>query len=141
MRPSIRLNRPKAVAAGAACLIARGVAGPAAPRPVLAQSLSPQAAPRSYEVSPEIYRVLAARGQTRVLMITWAPGQSDRMHSHGPTAGYFLTDCSLRYRFPDGRVVEGQRKAGTAFVQDPIAAHEVQNIGDAECRIVMTETD
>ena len=74
-------------------------------------------------------------------MITWAPGQSDRMHSHGPTAGYFLTDCRLRFRFPDGRVVEAQRKAGMAFVQDSIEAHAVQNIGGTECRIVMAENE
>jgi hypothetical protein len=34
---------------------------------------------------------------------------------------------------------DGKLRAGAAFAQAPIAAHSVENIGSADCRLVMFE--
>ena len=97
--------------------------------------------PRGYVASPEIYRVLAERDQRRVILVVWAPGQRDALHSHPAASGYFLTDCSLHYFFPDGREADRSFKAGAAFVQPDVVVHSLENRGAAECRVVMFEQE
>ena len=98
-----------------------------------------QATPPSFQASPEIYKLLAENAQFRVVEVSWKPGQRDKMHGHPASAVYALTDCSLRNFLPDGSTRDGGPKAGMAFTQAPIAGHEVQNIGSADCRLVMFE--
>jgi hypothetical protein len=97
------------------------------------------AVPPSFVASPEVYRVVAENEQYRVVLVTWKPGQRDAPHAHPMAATYFLTDCVLRSFAPDGSSRDGSPKAGYAAVQPPIAAHQVENIGAAECRLVMFE--
>ena len=97
--------------------------------------------PRSYAVSPDVYKVAAERDQTRVILVTWKPGQRDEFHSHPAAAGYFLTDCNMRFYYPDGRTVDQATKVGRAFVQPAIASHSGENRGDTDCKIVMFERE
>ena len=98
-----------------------------------------QQLPRSFAASPDIYKVIAQNEQFKVIAVTWQPGQKDLLHSHPASAGYYLTDCSVRTCTADGTCREAQPKAGFGFVQAPIAGHVFQNIGATECRIVMFE--
>jgi mannose-6-phosphate isomerase-like protein (cupin superfamily) len=94
---------------------------------------------RSFDASPEIYKVIGEDGHYRIIAASWKPGQRDRQHSH-PVAGvYFVTDCHLRGYSPDGKSHEGQVKAGTASVNKPVQSHSVENIGQSECKLVMFE--
>lgn len=102
--------------------------------PVLAQVI-----PRSFEASPDIYKVVAENGQYRVIAVTWKPGQRDQMHSHPANAVYYLTDCSVRVHMPDGSFRDYKPRAGAAFVQAPIPGHILENTGTSECKIVMFE--
>jgi hypothetical protein len=92
-----------------------------------------QELPRSFVASPEIYKVIAE------IAVTWKPGQRDAMHSHPSSAVYDLSDCSLRVHVRDGPPRDVQPKAGMAVVQAAIAAHAIENIGAADCRLVMVE--
>lgn len=95
--------------------------------------------PRSFVASPDIYKVIAQIDQYKVIAVTWKPGQKDVAHSHPASAVYYLTDCSLRIYAKDGSDRDAQPRAGAAIVQQPIPAHVLENIGTADCRLVMFE--
>jgi hypothetical protein len=94
---------------------------------------------RSFEASPDVYKVIAEGQSMRVVLVTWKPGQRDEWHSHAASAGYWLTDCNLRIYYPDGKFVDNAIKAERAFVQPPIASHSAENRSATECKLVMFE--
>ena len=98
-----------------------------------------QTAPLSFLASPEVYKVMAENEQYRIISVTWKPGQRDAPHSHPAAGVYFLTDCALRFFAADGTSRDGQPRAGYAAVQAPIASHSVENIGPADCQLIMFE--
>lgn len=127
-RHSLQSLRP-GLACLAALVLTASLAGCASAPPV----------PRSFEASPDIYRVMAENGRFRLIEVTWKPGQRDRMHSHPEAAGYALTNCMVRAHFRDGTTATYPFKAGTGNVQDAIAAHSIENIGTSDCKIIMFE--
>lgn len=106
---------------------------------MLAAPISAQPVPRSFQASPEVYRIVAESATHRMIEVTWAPGQRDALHSHSAAATYFITDCKLRYFAADGSSRDGDRAAGYATFQVPIPSHAVQNIGANACKLVMVE--
>jgi hypothetical protein len=98
-------------------------------------------APRSYVASPEVYKVIADDGKTKVILATWQPGQRDNWHSHPPTGVYWLTDCEARVHTPDGNFRDRSNKAGAALVQDAIPSHSFENRGSAECKTIIVERE
>lgn len=134
------MNLSLRVAALAALCTAVSVA--AQPQSQVPPQTPPQAAPNSFTASPEIYKVIAENDKYRVIEVTWKPGQSDVAHSHPDAAVYYLTDCTLKGSSPlpvPALNATGQRKAGMAAVQPPIPVHTVQNVGTADCKLVMFE--
>ena len=104
-----------------------------------AASASAQPQPRSFVASPDIYKVIAQNEQYKVIEVVWKPGQRDVLHSHPASAVYYLNDCSLRVHRQDGSAMEAKPKAGAAIVQSPIAGHVLENIGAADCKLIMFE--
>jgi hypothetical protein len=99
-----------------------------------------QAVPLSYQADPSVYKLLSENEQFRVILATWKPGQKDIAHSHSAAVAYRLTDCKARVYGADGKVErEGEGKSGTAVIQGPVAAHSLENIGTAECQILIVE--
>ena len=99
-----------------------------------------QAVPLSFVASPDVYQVIAENEQYRVILATWKPGQRDNLHSHASAlANYFLTDCNLRRHTTDGKSVESDRKAGFASVGGRGSFHSIENIGKAECKVILFE--
>ena len=98
-----------------------------------------QGLPRSFETSPDVYKVIAENAQFRVIAVTWKPGQRDQLHSHPASAVYYLTDCSLRIHMPDGTFRDGKPPAGAAIVQPPIPGHILENTGTSDCKLIMFE--
>jgi len=98
-----------------------------------------QPLPRSFDASPDVYRVIAQDEQFKVISVTWKPGQKDVLHSHPASAVYYLTDCSLRIHAQDGTFRDAKPTAGMAIVQKPIPAHILENTGASDCRLVMFE--
>lgn len=99
-----------------------------------------QTAPRSFEASPDVYKVVAEDARFRVIEATWKPGQRDNWHSHGAfTAVYNITDCHTRGRTPDGNVTDNQRKAGQARIGPQSASHSIENVGRKDCKVVIFE--
>jgi len=107
---------------------------------VLPISVSAQDAPLSYKASPEIYKLLAENSQFRVILATWKPGQHDVQHSHSASVAYRLTDCKARLSGSDGKLLgEGDSKAGSVALQDPIGSHSLENIGASDCQVLLVE--
>jgi hypothetical protein len=102
---------------------------------------SAEDAPRSYVASPDVYKVIADDGKTKVIMATWPPGKRDNWHSHPPTGVYRLTDCDSRTYTPDGKFTDSSRKAGSAIVQAAIPSHSFENRGTTECRTIIVERE
>ena len=97
-------------------------------------------APRSYIASPNVYKVIAERNNTRIILATWKPGQRDEWHSHPPAAVYVLTDCeTVRLYSPDGQFLDGSVKAGQAEIHPTIHSHSFENRSGTECRMVFFE--
>ena len=102
---------------------------------------SAEDAPRSYVASPDVYKVIADDGKTRVILATWRPGQRDQWHSHPPTGVYFLTDCEPRVHTPDGKFVDTGHKAGSAAVQTAIPSHSFESRLNAEYRCIIVKRE
>jgi hypothetical protein len=92
-----------------------------------------------YAASPDVYKVRAQNDQHRVVEGIWKPGQRDQFHSHPAMGYYWVTDCSARIHLPEGGYRDLTISAGTSGVQAPVVSHAVENVGKAECRIVMFE--
>ena len=104
------------------------------------QIVRAQEMPGAVEASPDIYHVLAENELMRALLIIWQPGDRDNWHGHPPSSVYYVTDCHVRAFFPDGSQRDLQRVGGTGRVRNkPVRSHSIQNIGNKECRILMTE--
>ena len=52
--------------------------------------------PRSFEASPDIYKIVAQDDQYLTIEVMWKPGQRDQFHSHPKSLSYRVTDCNLR---------------------------------------------
>lgn len=99
-----------------------------------------QAVPRSFVASPEVYKVIGEDENYRVIAVTWKPGQRDNWHSHGAAvAAYNLTDCKMRVHTPDGKIVENSSKAGESRVRAQAPSHSLENIGTADCKLILFE--
>jgi hypothetical protein len=103
-------------------------------------SAQSQSVPRSMAASPDVYKVLAEDDKYRVIEATWKPGHRDNWHSHGsPVARYSLTDCQLKLHTPDGKVVEASNKAGSARIGPQAPSHSLENVGKADCKLILFE--
>ena len=96
--------------------------------------------PLSHVADPEVYEVIAENEKFRVILATWQPGQQDANHSHPANAAYRLTDCRNRVLKLDGSVArEGEVKAGSVVLQDPVPGHSFKNMSDQECQTLIVE--
>jgi hypothetical protein len=99
-------------------------------------------APWAAQGSPEVYKVIAENDQVVVAVATWAPGQTDKPHSHYPDrASIYLTNCKLRIFNSNGKTRDASPRAGKARLRkgEPVSSHYAQNIGDKPCKIVFVE--
>ena len=95
----------------------------------------------SYKEVPDMYQLLSENEHFRVILATWKPGQRDKWHSHeGPAAIYRLTDCNLRAYTPDGKVVDRPiAKKGSVNFNPVITSHSLENVGTADCQLLIVE--
>lgn len=105
----------------------------------LGGAVQAQTVPRAFDASPDIYNVISQNEQFKLVVVTWKAGQKDKPHSHPASAVYFLNDCVLRAHAPDGSSRDLYTKSGSGTVQAAIALHAIENVGAADCRLVMFE--
>jgi quercetin dioxygenase-like cupin family protein len=92
--------------------------------------------PDAATASPDVYQVKLDLDQVRILLATWKPKQKDKPHAHPARATYYLTALTGREAGADGKRQDLEIAAGTAVVEDAVAAHAVENTGaEAEALI------
>jgi hypothetical protein len=123
------MNRNWNFVLGAAAVIASSSTG------ALAQN-----APPTYQADPSVYKLIFEDQNFRVILGTWAPGVTDKPHSHPvPSVAYALTDCTLQLTSAEGKTVTLRPKVGVATTVPITASHTAHNIGSTECRTVFFE--
>src|SRR5436305_13386317 len=85
--------------------------------------------------SPKYYKVLLENDQVRVLEYRLKAGEKEPVHSHPAGVVYVLSDCKLRFSYPDGRTEERTAATGETIWRDP-TTHAVENVGDTEAHAI-----
>jgi hypothetical protein len=99
-----------------------------------------QEAPPSWVASPDVYKVIGENAKYRIILATWKPGQIDNPHSHKPGQVIAVTDCLGRNHPAGGPPADRPlQKAGQVTPLAAIASHQNENIGTADCQIVLIE--
>jgi hypothetical protein len=99
-----------------------------------------QTAPPTYEADPSVYKIIFEDQNFRVISATWKAGVTDKSHSHIPlSVGYFVTDCALRLKSADGKIVEINPKAGSSLAIGNTPSHTAENTGSKDCQAVLVE--
>jgi hypothetical protein len=94
----------------------------------------------SYKADPAVYQVISENEHFRVVMATWKPGQRDKWHSHeGPLVSYRLTDCKLVAYKSDGTTAQRGGPRGDVKYNPIITKHSLENVGTADCQILIVE--
>ena len=87
------------------------------------------------KTSPQYYKVLLENDQVRVLEYRLKAGEKEPMHSHPAGVVYVLSDCKLKFSYPDGRTEERTAATGETIWRDP-TTHAVENVGDTEAHAI-----
>ena len=90
-------------------------------------------------VSPEIYEVLLDNDDVKVMMVTFKPGQGDKMHDHNPMTFHVLKGGKAKVTLPDGSVNEREIPSGFTGHSTTGQRHQVTNIGENEVKILLFE--
>jgi hypothetical protein len=93
------------------------------------------------KLEPRSYRVLLENEKVRVLEYIARPGLGvcgSGLHSHPDHVSIPLTDARVRVVGADGKPFVAEVKAGQPF-WEPAGAHEAENIGGRNSRILMVE--
>jgi quercetin dioxygenase-like cupin family protein len=89
-------------------------------------------------VSPKTAKVIIDNAQVRVLEVNVKPGEKSPMHSHPGNVVVFITPGKIKTTNADGKVIEGERKAGDAIWSDPVT-HTNENVGTTAMKVIVVE--
>jgi quercetin dioxygenase-like cupin family protein len=90
------------------------------------------------KVDPKHYKVETENAQVRVLRVQYGPHEKSVMHSHPATVAVFLTDGSITFTGPDGKVQEAKVKTGQTQYNPP-QVHNPENTGDTTFEAIVIE--
>ena len=89
-------------------------------------------------VAPHIYKVAMENDRVRVLEARGTPGDKTEFHSHPAMVAIGVTECHLRFGFPDGQIVEADLRPGQAIYLDPVE-HTTEIMGTEAVQMVLVE--
>ena len=89
-------------------------------------------------VDPKHYTVELEDQRVRVLRIRYGPREKSVMHAHPAMVGVMVTDCHIRFSYPDGRTEEIRGKAGQVLSFPP-HEHLPENLSDQVFEAVAIE--
>jgi len=95
---------------------------------------------RSFIASPDVYKVIAESGDTRVILAMWKPGQRDEWHAHPANTVVYACD-DMRLYFPDGQSIDSSFKIGHIEIQPRVQSHSFENKTSRECKVLFVERD
>jgi quercetin dioxygenase-like cupin family protein len=83
-------------------------------------------------------KVILDNDNVRVIEYKVKPGAKIAMHSHPAHVTYFITGGKMKTTLSDGKVTEGEPKAGEARWSDAVT-HANENVGTAESHVIVVE--
>ena len=90
------------------------------------------------KVDPKHYTVATENDRVRVLKVHYGPHEKSVMHTHPASVAVFLTDCTGKFTFPDGKTQEFTAKAGDVMYS-AATTHLPENTGDKAFDVVVIE--
>lgn len=90
------------------------------------------------KTDPAHYKVEFENSQVRVLRVHYGPHEKSIMHSHPDAVAIYLTDGTMRFKFPDGKTQDVTGKKGQALFT-PATVHMPEDIGDQPFDAVVVE--
>lgn len=91
-------------------------------------------------VEPSIYQVLGDTNNIRVIMATYQPGQTSKIHGHPDYISYVLNGGKTEIIEKDGRKKDGELIAGTSGVFEG-SEHVFKNIDTVAWKVLMIEVN
>jgi quercetin dioxygenase-like cupin family protein len=85
-----------------------------------------------------VCRILLDNDRVTVYEFCLGPRQKAAMHTHPEYVAYLLTEAKLSIKYDSGIQEDRGYKAGEAGYRKA-QAHEIQNMGDEEVKIIITE--
>jgi quercetin dioxygenase-like cupin family protein len=89
-------------------------------------------------VNAKTIKVQFENDRVRVLEANLPPGVKEEVHSHPAYVIYVLEGGRYRNYASDGKVTEGELKAGEVLFREPLT-HAAENIGDKPLHMILVE--
>ena len=89
-------------------------------------------------IYPDNYKVLLENDRVRVLDFKLRKGGKEDFHMHPAAVTYVLEGFKIRFKFPDGRTLIREAKAGDVFFGEAVT-HSPENIGDTDAHGLLVE--
>ena len=102
------------------------------------QPVQQDATPDAIKAAPDLYKVLSDSAGIRIVEVTYKPGDSSALHSHGDYAVYATSGGTTTFYGKDGTKVESEMKTGTTYVRGA-EVHSVKNTGKTTVKAILVE--
>ena len=89
-------------------------------------------------VDPKHYTIELENEKIRVLRIRYGPREKSEMLGHPALVGVMLTDCHIRFTYPDGKTEEITGQAGQVM-NFPALEHNPENLSDQPFEAIAVE--
>ncbi|HEY1063407.1 MAG TPA: cupin domain-containing protein [Daejeonella sp.] len=91
------------------------------------------------QTSPNQARVLMENEHVRVVEYAVKPGEKDVWHTHPPRSSYVVSGGKVKVYSENGEPKISEVKTGASSWAGQGAKHYVENIGDTDIKIILTE--
>lgn len=91
------------------------------------------------QTSPNQARVLMENEHVRIVEYFIQPGDKDVWHTHPPRSSYVVAGGKVKVYTENAEPKISEVKTGTSSWADQGAKHYVENIGDTDIKIILTE--
>lgn len=91
------------------------------------------------QTSPNQARVLSENEHVRVVEYSVKPGEKDVWHTHPPRSSYVISGGKVKVYTETGEPKISEVKTGASSWAGQGAKHYVENIGDTDIKIILTE--
>jgi len=91
------------------------------------------------QTSPNQARVLMENEHVRIVEYFVKPGDKDVWHTHPPRSSYVVSGGKVKVYTENAEPKISEVKTGTSSWADHGAKHYVENVGDTDIKIILTE--
>lgn len=91
------------------------------------------------KASPDNFKLLLENENVRVLEYVLRPGEKDIWHTHPPKSSYVVSGGQLKIYLENGETFLADEQAGTASWMKALGKHYVENVGNTEVKVILTE--